>query len=290
MTGRGNFTKDKSERWLLNQQAGSILKLAGITGFISWKVEESSLVAPRRLPDGLVSVMFPDLQGPVPFIIEIESYANTDADRQMYEDLLIARLELGVIPEVICVVLQPKGNARVVGSFAGTSRLDSSRIDARWRVVELWNLSAEELLEQNDLGLIPWVPLARINGPAEPVLRKCRERIDRQAPEEQRAAYLAVTHILARMVHPSELLDLMFKGKRIMIESPAFLDFENEIIRRSIIAVLEERFGSVPEDILTPLQRLENVDAMNALIRKAGKCRDLAEFKRSVVRYKSNIP
>jgi hypothetical protein len=90
MPRRGDFSKDKSERWLLTQQAGSILRLAGITGFTSWQVAESSLIAPRRLPDGLVNVTFPDRPRPAPFIIEIESYANADADRQMYEDLLIA--------------------------------------------------------------------------------------------------------------------------------------------------------------------------------------------------------
>jgi hypothetical protein len=182
MTGRGDFTKDKSERWLLNQQAGSILKLAGITGFSSWTVEESSLVAPRRSPDGLVRVRFPGRPEPLPFVIEIESFADSDADRQMFEDLLIARLELGVIPEGICVVLRPKGNVRVTGSFSGGSEIGSTQFDARWRVVELWNLRAADLLEQNDLGLIPWVPLAQIDGPVEPVLRKCREAIDRQAP------------------------------------------------------------------------------------------------------------
>jgi hypothetical protein len=86
MPERGDFSKDKSERWLLQQQAGSILRLAGITGFTSWTVEESSLIAPRRLPDGMVSVVFPDRPKPVPFLIEIESYSNRDAERQLFED------------------------------------------------------------------------------------------------------------------------------------------------------------------------------------------------------------
>jgi hypothetical protein len=97
-----------------------------------------------------------------------------------------------------------------------------------------------------------------------------------------------VTQILGRLVHPFDFLDLVFGGTDKMIESPAFIDFEIEVMRRTIIEMLEGRFGSMPEDILTPLRRLQNLQAMHALARKAGACADLKEFKRSLVRYKSN--
>ncbi len=35
---------------------------------------------------------------------------------------------------------------------------------ANWRVVELWELSATELLAMNDVGLVPWIPLTRRAG------------------------------------------------------------------------------------------------------------------------------
>jgi hypothetical protein len=90
------------------------------------------------------------------------------------------------------------------------------------------------------------------------------------------------------MVHPFELLNLVFKGTTTMIESPAFVDFEIEVMRRTIVKMLEGRFGTVPETVRTPLQRLNNLEAMEALARKAGACADLAEFRRSLLRYKSN--
>jgi hypothetical protein len=279
--------KDKSERWLLTQQAGSILKLAGIYGFTSWVVEESSLVAPRRLPDGLVRVTFPDSPQPLPFIIEIESYSNVDADRQMYEALLLARLELGVIPEGICIVLRPRGNARAIGRFDKASPLGSSQVSASWRVVELWKLKAEELLAHNEIGLIPFVPLSQINGPVEPILRECRKRIDRDAPASKKESYLAVTHILGRMVHAQDLLDRMFTGTHVMIESPAFIDLEIEMMRRTILLVLEGRFGAVPEELRSQMQKLENLPAWKRLAVRAGNCRDLKEFQKALSRYKS---
>lgn len=211
MNETDRFRKDKSECWLLQHQAGSILRLAGITGFTTWTVEESSLIAPRRLPDGLVNVNFPDREKPVPVLIEIESYANKDAERQMFEDILLARLELGVIPEAICVVLQPKGRVRVREKMLATSAAGVSQVSARWKVVEVWKLDADDLLAQNDLGLIPLVPLSKITGPVEPTLRECRKRIEVQTRGNQRKAFLAITQILGRMVHSLGLLEAIFK-------------------------------------------------------------------------------
>ena len=49
-----------------------------------------------------------------------------------------------------------------------------NRWRAGWKVVELWNVPAEGLLLAGDVGLIPWVPLAKFDGPPEPVFRQCR--------------------------------------------------------------------------------------------------------------------
>jgi len=284
---KGDFSKDKSERWLLTQQAGSILKLAGISGFTSWKVEESSLIAPRRLPDGLVNVTFPDRPKPVQFVIEIESYANTDADRQMYEDLLIARLELGVIPEGICVVLRPKGNVQVAGRFDDTSKLESSRIAASWRVVELWKLKAEELLVHGDIGITPWVPLAQIDGPPEPILQQCRDRIERDAPALQREVYLVVTAILGQLVHPVKLLEKIFAGATPMIES-LFDNLEAEHAHKSILRVLTSRFGPMPDEIRSAIGAIFDLEALDTLLGKVGTCRDLEEFRTVLATVRQN--
>ena len=163
MLSRGDHSKDKCSQWLISKQAGSILRLGGITGFTGWTVDEAQLIATRRLPDGLVKVSFADMPEQVPYLLEIESYSNTDADRQVFEDLLLARLDRGVIPEAICVVLCPKGNVRVRGQFTGTSPQGTSSITANWRVVELWTLNASDLLAQNDIGLIPWAPAWNLN-------------------------------------------------------------------------------------------------------------------------------
>jgi hypothetical protein len=279
MTLRGDHSKDKSSHWLISRQAGSILRLAGITGYTSWTTEESSLVSPRRLPDGLVRVSFQDRTEPISFVIEIESYSNTDADRQMYEDLLLCRLDRGVIPEGICVVLRPKGNVRNAGQFESISLLGTSRASASWRLVELWKLNAADLLTLNDIGLIPWVPLTQIDGPAEPVLRECRARIDQQTPEADRGSYLAVTEILAGMAHPLELLELIFRRGTPMIDSPVFARWEAQAKQALLVEVLEGRFDAVPEDVGSDIEKVYNLRSLNLLARNAGSCSNIDEFR-----------
>jgi len=279
MSTNERFHKDKSERWLLQHQAGSILRLAGITGFTSWTVEESSLIAPRRLPDGLVNVNFPDRENPVAVLIEIESYANKDAERQMFEDLLLARLELGVIPEGICVVLQPKGRVRVREKLLATSEVGTSKLSAQWKVVEVWKLNADELLAQNDLGLIPLVPLAKITGPVEPILRECRKRIERDAPAQQMEAFLVIPHIFAGMVYPTNLLKAIFAGGRPMIESPVLTELEGEYERRFLLRVLKGEFGKLPDELESQLGRIEKLESLHRLTERVGSCRSLEEFQ-----------
>jgi hypothetical protein len=74
----------------------------------------------------------------------------------------LARLELGVIPEGICLVLQPKGKIRVRETFEADSAIGTNKVSASWKVIDIWRLKANDLLSQNDLGLIPLVPLAMI--------------------------------------------------------------------------------------------------------------------------------
>ena len=50
----------------------------------------------------------------------------------------------------------------------------------KWKVVELWTLSAEELLAAPSVGIVPWVPLAQSEGPPEILLQRCRDRIERE--------------------------------------------------------------------------------------------------------------
>ncbi len=81
-------------------------------------------------------------------------------------------------------------------------------------------MPARQLLDANDIGLVPWVPLTRFRERPEVVLQECRRRIDEQAPANERANFLAVTQVMSRLRYNSLNLMALFGGRQAMIESP----------------------------------------------------------------------
>ena len=102
--------KDRSANWMLEHHAGSLLRLSGITNFTACRAASNVIAYPKRIPDGLIDVMFADRVEAVPFLLEIESYPDSDCLRQLREDAAIVLLSRGVLPDILLVVLAPKGN------------------------------------------------------------------------------------------------------------------------------------------------------------------------------------
>src|SRR5262245_17297052 len=132
--------KDRSGKWMLTHHGDAVLRLGGVTGFSSWKALSAETVAPRRLPDGLIEVRFPDAPGPVLVLVEIETYPDADADRQVLDDLMLIAVDRNVVPEVVSLVLKPKGNLTVTGASERTSPRGRTRVGGSWPVVRLWEL------------------------------------------------------------------------------------------------------------------------------------------------------
>jgi len=128
--------------------------------FSSWKPIQPETVAPGRLPDGLIEVRYPGETEPTLVLVEIESYPASDVDRQVLDDLMLIAVDRKVMPDVVSLVLKPKGNVAVTGSAESVSRRGGTRIGGSWPVVRMWELDAEDLFAAGDAGLIPWVPLA----------------------------------------------------------------------------------------------------------------------------------
>src|SRR5438128_393381 len=177
---------DRSGKWLIQHHGDSILRLGKIQGIRAWRSLQADLVQPRRLPDGLLEVYFEEQTDPDPFIVEIATYPEPRVLKQVLRDSMLVFLDRDQLPEVLTLILQPRGNFRITGTAELQSRRQLTYWLARWQVVELWTLPAEELLAANDIGLIPWVPLTRFEGPPEAVLEQCRQRIEQHALVDER--------------------------------------------------------------------------------------------------------
>ena len=148
----------------------------------------------------------------------------------------------------------------------------------------MWTVPAEELLQTGDIGLVPWVPLTDFADAPEEMIERCRDLIDEGAPPGEKANLLAVTQVLAFLRYNS--LDLLksLGGKKIMLEVPFLNEIVMERTRENITVFLEARFGDVPRDLVEEIESVVDEKQLESLVRSAGTCRDLAEFRRAMTR------
>jgi hypothetical protein len=143
------------------------------------------------------------------------------------------------------------------------------------------------MLAANDVGLIPWIPLAKYDGPAEPIFQECRMRIDRDAPADEHENLLAVTQILAGMRYNDSRLFQILGGREAMIESPVLQEFLAEqtreailrVNRQSILQFLGARFGTDALSVRPVPDALSDDEKLDELTKQSATCRDLAGFK-----------
>ena len=142
------------------------------------------------------------------------------------------------------------------------------------------------MLDDPDVGLIPWVPLTHFEGPPEPIFQQCRARIDRDASAEERENLLAVTQVLAGLRYNEPGLFRLLGGREAMIESPVLQELKAEWTRdakrREIVDVLVARFGTRAEESAVRLETVDDDDRLKALVKLAATCGDLEAFRKEL--------
>ncbi len=294
---------DRTGKWMVGHHGSSILRLAGVQGVVRCRAAQAEVVQPRQLPDGLLEAFLETRDDPVPYVVELATFPERRAVRQAVRDALLVFLDREEVPEVVVIVLHTKGRYRIPGRHRAASFSGQTGLSVRWRVVELWNVPAADLLATNDVGLLPWVPLARIGGPAEPVLRECRRRIEQQAPESERLNLLATCQVLGRLRYNRDMLVSIFGGTPAMTESEVMQEIlaDREIMAHSpvlremvreahcearqndILRVLAARFGDVPDDLAAALRAVTDDARLDGLLEWAARCPELSAFQARLV-------
>lgn len=285
--------KDRSAKWLLGKHGDALLRLAGITGFTKWEHAPAEVVAPRRSLDGLFKLTFANEAQPRLVIVEIESYADSTADRQVMDDIMLVALEHRRMPEVVSLILKPKGEVAVTGRDERASPSGQVRLVGMWPVVKLWEIDAEALFADGDDGLIPLTPLARTDRPPVEIVSRCVDRMNAVADDTERSSLLSVASIFLKLAGaPFDLIQLpggkaMFLEKIVRQMEEAELAearekwkgvFMVEAKRAAVIAALEARFGMVPPGTTVAVDALAEEQWLDRLHRFAITCPDLAAF------------
>jgi predicted transposase YdaD len=270
--------KDRSGRWMLEHHGDAILRVAGLTGFLSWRGTPSDLALPRQAPDGLFEVTYPDVEEPDLVVIEISTYPERKAEDQALRDATMVFLDRRVLPDVVTLVLRPRGTLRLEGTYEVRSRSGRTRLPFTWHVVEMWTLPAQQLLALNDVGAVPLVALTQLD-PPELMLQQCRDRIDQQAPPQEQANLLAVCQVMTRLRYNDPSLLSIFGGMTMVIESPFYEELLAFRQAKDIGVILQARFGSVPQEVQTSLEAITDQARLEELLKWSAVCPDLDAFR-----------
>jgi len=274
---------DISSKWLLHNQGKGALLVGGLKGVQRIEPMPGEIAQSRRWPDGLLRAFLEGERKPHHVLVEVATYAEKRARLQALTDLTLAYSSLGYLPELLMLVLRPKGKFRIGGQHEVRSRLGLSSLVATWRLVELWTLPAETFLAEGDVGIVPWVPLMQFDGPPEALLERCAEKIERVAHPKDRADLLAVSQVLSELRFPNPELLRLFGGKQAMIESPLLQKMLAENTQGNILAILKKRFTTVPHEVTRLLRAVLNEEQLQTLVILAATCPDMKTFREALL-------
>jgi hypothetical protein len=241
---------DRSSKWLIEHHGDSILFLGHVRDIAEWRTRQAELVQPRKLPDGLLDVRRQSENRFHPYLVEIESYAERGTPQDLLDEVMLVYQDRRELPDVLVLVLRPKGQVEVADHLALQSHGGLTSLQANWRVVHLWDVPASELLATGEPGLMPWVPLARLEGPPAAVLGECRRIIDEKAKPEERRNLLAVTLVLMDLVKHDQALYAIFGGKEAMIESPLLQEVISEQVTEKLAQILAGKEAMIESPLL----------------------------------------
>jgi predicted transposase YdaD len=280
------FRYDRSSKWLLQHHGDLILRLGGVQDVVSWRPLQAEVVQPRQLPDGLLEVERAGQGRRDLYVVEIATYPDRRVAEQVTDDVTLVLQDRRVLPEVLVLVLSPKGNLKVEESLELHSAGGWTRLRLVWRVVELWTIEAGDLLATREPSLMPWVPLTHFDRPPEAVLQECREVIEEKAAPEEHSNLLAVTQVFAGLCYNDPGLLALFGGKEAMIESPVLQELIQEMTakraHKMILRVLQDRFGPVPAEVSDALRAVTDEERLDQLASLAARCTDLEAFRREL--------
>lgn len=274
---------DIGSKWLLQNQGKGALLVGGLTGVRRCQAMAGEIVQSRKYPDGLLQVSIAGDPKPHHVLVEVATYPEKRALKQALDGLTLAYAALGHLPELLMLVLRPKGKFRVGGQHEVRSPLGLSRLEAGWKTVELWTLAAEDFLASGDVGVVPWVPLMRFDGPPEALLERCARRIEGEAHPTDRADLLTVTQVLGGLKFPEPLLMEFLGGEQAMFESPVLQRFVARRFHEAILDVLKTRFGTAPRDVTRHLREVIDEKKLKKLNVLAATCPNLEAFREALL-------
>ena len=171
-----------------------------------------------------------------------------------------------------------------------------------YKVIKLWEVEAEEILEKKIKGLYPLLPLMKTDKSGEEIISEAARLIEKEVEdiEHKADAYVAL-RIFSAISFPTALVNKILKRRDIMIQSAAYQEILQEGerlgiergerlgIERGILEVLGERFGFVSSKLEQEMRGLQGMKVCDFLLRKAVKVASMEEFKELLEKVKQEV-
>jgi len=162
-------------------------------------------------------------------------------------------------------------------------------ITLRYRLIKIWQMKSEEVLEKGDIWLYPFIPAMK--GEDDDIFRAEKEIYRSNLGRGDKADLLTALTIFSGFRGEEIVKKLLAKRRDIMIESPAYEIIKEEGMREGLQqGMLEEaremvlraigvRFKVVPTDIEQKIRSIPSKATLVSLHDAAITCKDLREFR-----------
>jgi len=160
----------------------------------------------------------------------------------------------------------------------------------RIREVNLSTISAADTLEQIAQGkqpriILPWIPLMQGGGESD-IIERWKELASSEPLSQRRAEFGALVQVFAEAADCEKPWEIALKEWN-MIESKVVKGWQEEARQRALrekgledlIYILQEKFGNLPTEIPSHLQKIEDTNILRQLLGQAFRASNLDEFR-----------
>jgi len=168
---------------------------------------------------------------------------------------------------------------------------DDGELQYSYRVIKVWEMDKNPVIENRLIGLYPLIPLMRTHKgqSSEELIDLTVKTIETIEDEGTKNNVYAVFSILAGEKHSNDLIK-KYVRREMLMKSTLFDEWVKEereeaavkaaiiTTRQNTVDVLTERFDFVPTSIKEQLEEISDADTLNQLHRKAVKVSTVDEF------------
>jgi hypothetical protein len=274
---------DICSKWLIEFYGDAMIQLAGFGEGESFTPLAAEIVHARQKPDGLLDVRFVGREQPVLFLIDISTVPETRVDEQLIRDMMMVYINRGQLPEMLTLVLRPKGKSTVSSQLFRESPLGNTSFSMKWTVIDLWERSVTSSSEFGHAGMAPWMTLMKTDDPPEVHLMRCRDLAATASDPEHRDGLIVMTQIMSAIRYDEAVISRIFQKEFVMIESPLLDKWtEHRLLRerqKMILEVLRHRGLDVDEAHAATIRAIQDETRLGILTKAAATCQSMEQFR-----------